>query len=70
MNKNTVQTRPAIWGHDFEDSGEMAEFAGYLLHQCRWCGWPYDEHPNHPSRRENRHIVAVMLDEKRTAVWG
>ena len=70
MGEGDLMQRPAIWGHDFEGSGHVKVFINENLEYCRWCGWPHDEHPNHPSRKPNRHIVAVMLDEKRTAVWG
>ena len=67
-----ARRRSAIHGHDFEPSGDYVSFpsaGGGTLEVCRWCRWPLDEHPNAEGRTENRHIVAVMLDDKRSAVW-
>lgn len=66
--------KPAIHGHDFEGSGEYqtfgyGTFARVPLEKCRWCGWPFDEHPNHPTRRDNPHIIAVYLNERRNCLW-
>ena len=62
--------RPAIHGHDYESSGEMVSFPDGEHDVCRWCRWPFDEHPNHPTRCDNPRIVAVLLHSKREAVWG
>lgn len=49
-----MKKRKALWGHDFESSGKMKEFlSGEILEGCFVCGWPFDEHPNHPSRVPN-----------------
>lgn len=65
-----MKVRPAIWGHDFETSGEVVEYMnGEKQLACKVCRWPFDEHPNHPSRKLNRHIIAVSLADKRD-VWG
>lgn len=38
--------KPAIHGHDFETSGHVKDFVDGQHETCRFCGWPFDEHPN------------------------
>jgi hypothetical protein len=46
-----MKAKKALWAHNFVASGLVKEYAGRRLEACGKCGWPHDEHPDHPSRK-------------------